>query len=79
MPYIEGEILGEFTTHKAQRGGIPSKINLAQFPREPSAAEFALPHKGATECAPCIPKQSASSHKSISDAHLVHQNAMSVP
>ena len=65
--------------HKAQRRGIPSEINPAQFPREASTAESAPPHKGAIECAPCIPKRSASSHKNINDAHLGHRNIRSVP
>ena len=65
--------------HKAQRKGIPSEINPAQFPREASTAESAPPHKGAIECAPCIPKRSASSHKNINDAHLIHRNTGSVP
>ena len=45
--------------------GIPGEINLAQFPREPSIAESTPLHKGAIECAPHIPKRSASSPESI--------------
>ena len=65
--------------HKAQIKGFPSKINPAQFPKEPSTAESASPHKGPIECAPHILKRSASSHKNINDVHLVHRNARSVP
>ena len=35
---------------------------------EPLTAKFAPLHKGAIECAPCIPKQSASPYKSINDS-----------
>ena len=48
--------------------GIPSEINLTQFPREPSTVESAPLHKGALECAPRIPKRYASSPKSLNDS-----------
>ena len=54
-PYIEGEIWGSLMRTKLKEG-MPSEINFAQFPREPSTAKFALLHKGAIECTLCIPK-----------------------
>ena len=46
---------------------MSSKINFAQFPREPSTAKFALFHKGAIEYMFRIPKRSALPYKSIND------------
>ena len=66
MPYIEGEIWGSLP-HTKLKEGMSSKINFAQFPREPSTTKSAPLHKGAIKCASCTPKRSASSQKSIND------------
>ena len=66
VPYIENEIWGSSPRTKLKEG-MSSKINFAQFPREPSTAKSVPPHKGAIEYTFRIPKQSASSHKSIND------------
>ena len=65
-PYIEDEIW-ESSLRTKLKEGISSEINFTQFPREPSIAKSALLHKGAIEYTFCIPKRSASSHKSIND------------
>ena len=46
---------------------MSSKINFAQFPREPLTAKSAPLHKGAIEYTFRVPKQSTSSHKSTND------------
>ena len=66
-PYIEGEIWGNLLCTKLKEG-IPSGINSAQFPKEPSTAKSVPLHKGAIECILRIPKRSASPHKSINDS-----------
>ena len=53
--------------HTKLKEGIPSKINSAQFPREPSTTKFTLLYKGAIECTLRIPKRSVSSHEGIND------------
>ena len=63
-PYTVGEIWGDLLRTKLKEG-IPSEINSAQFPREPSTAKSTPLHKGAIECTPRITKRSALSHKSI--------------
>ena len=55
VPYIEDEIWGSSPRTKLKEG-MSSKINFAQFPREPSTAKFALLHKGAIEYMFRIPK-----------------------
>ena len=67
VPYIEGEIWENLPCTKLKEG-VPSEINSAQFPREPSTAKSASLHKGAIECTLRIPKRFASSHKSINDS-----------
>ena len=62
MPYIEGEIWGS-SPHTKLKEGMLSKINFAQFPREPSTSKFAPLYKGAIEYTFCIPKRSALSPK----------------
>ena len=66
VPYIEDEIWGSSPRTKLKKG-MSSKINFAQFPREPSIAKSVSFHKGAIEYTFCIPKRSASSQKSIND------------
>ena len=66
-PYIESEIWGNLPRIKLKEG-IPSEINFAQFPREPSTAKSAPLHKGVIKCTLRIPKRSTSSHKSINDS-----------
>ena len=48
VPYIEDEIWGSSPRIKLKEGML-SKINFAQFPREPLTAKSATLHKGATE------------------------------
>ena len=55
VPYIKGEIWGS-SPHTKLKEGISSKINFAQFPREPSTSKSALLHKGAIEYTFHIPK-----------------------
>ena len=62
VPYIEGEIW-ESSPHTKLKEGMSSKINFAQFPREPSTSKSALLHKGAIEYIFRIPKRSALSPK----------------
>ena len=66
-PYIEGKIWGNSPRTKPKEG-MSSEINFAQFPRELSTAKSAPLHKGTIEYILCIPKRSASSHKSINDS-----------
>ena len=61
-PYIEGEIWGNLLRTKLKEGML-SKINFAQFPKEPSTSKSAPLHKGAIEYTSRIPKQSALSPK----------------
>ena len=61
-PYIEDEIWGSSPRTKLKEG-MSSKINFAQFPREPSTAKSTPLHKGVIEYTFRIPKQSASSLK----------------
>ena len=65
-PYIEDEIWGSSPRTKLKEG-MSSEINFAQFPREPSTAKSAPLHKGAIEYTFCIPKRSASSHRSTNN------------
>ena len=58
---------------------ITSKISPAQFPRKPSTARSASLYKGTNECAPCIPKRSASFHKVLMTTRLIYRNAKNVP
>ena len=53
--------------HTKPKEKITSGMSLAQFPRKPLAAKFALLHKGTNECVPRILKRSTSLHKSIND------------
>ena len=62
MPYIEGEIWGSSPYTKLKKG-MSSKINFAQFPREPSTSKSAPLNKGAIEYTFCIPKRFALSPK----------------
>ena len=62
VPYIGGEIWGN-SPHTKLKEGMSSKINSAQFLREPSTSKSALLHKGAIEYIFCIPKRSAFSQK----------------
>ena len=55
VPYIENEIWGSSPCIKLKKGML-SKINFAQFPREPSTAKSAPFHKGAIEYTFHIPK-----------------------
>ena len=48
VPYIGGEIWGN-SRHTKLKEGMSSKINFAQFPREPSTSKSAPLHKGAIE------------------------------
>ena len=66
VPYIENEIWGSSPRTKLKKG-MSSKINFAQFAREPSTAKSTPLHKGAIEYTFRIPKRSASSQKSIND------------
>ena len=67
VPYIEDEIWGSSPRTKIKEG-MSSKINFAQFPREPSTAKSAPLHKGIIEYTFRILKRFASSHKSINDS-----------
>ena len=62
VPYIKGEILGS-SPHAKFKEGMSSKINFAQFPREPSTSKSAPLHKGAIEYTFHIPKRSVLSPK----------------
>ena len=62
MPYIEGEIWGSLP-HTKLKEGMSSKINFAQFPREPSTSKSALLHKGTIEYIFRISKRSVLSPK----------------
>ena len=66
-PYIEDEIW-ESSPHTKLKEGMSSKINFAQFPKEPSTAKSVPLHIGAIEYTFRIPKRSASSHKSINES-----------
>ena len=55
MPYIEGEIW-RGSPYTKLKEGMSSKINFAQFPREPSTSKFTPLHKGAIEYTFRIPK-----------------------
>ena len=55
VPYIEGEIWGS-SPHTKLKEGMSSKINFAQFPREPSTSKSVPLHKGAIEYTFRIPK-----------------------
>ena len=66
VPYIENEIWGSSPRTKLKEG-MSSKINFAQFPREPSTAKSAPLHKGAIEYTLWISKRLAPSQKSIND------------
>ena len=55
VPYIENEIWGSSPRTKLKKG-MSSKINFAQFPREPSTTKSAPFHKGAIEYTFHIPK-----------------------
>ena len=66
-PYIEGEIW-ENSLRTKLKEEMSSEINFTQFPREPSTAKSTPLHKGTIEYTLCVPKRSASSHKSINDS-----------
>ena len=57
MPYIEGKIWGSSPYTKLKEG-MSSKINFAQFPREPSTFKFVPLHKGAIKYTFRTPKRS---------------------
>ena len=62
VSYIEREIWGS-SPHTKLKEGMSSKINFAQFPREPSTSKSAPLHKGAIEYIFHIPKRSTLSPK----------------
>ena len=62
VPYIGGKIWGNLP-HAKLKEGMSSKINSAQFPKEPSTSKSAPLHKGAIEYTYRIPKRSALSLK----------------
>ena len=62
VPYIEGEIW-ESSPHTKLKEGMSSKINFAQFPKEPLTSKSAPLHKGAIEYTFRISKRSALSPK----------------
>ena len=65
-PYIEDEIW-ESSPRTKLKEGMSSEIKFTKFQREPSTTKSAPFHKGAIKYTFRIPKQSASSHKSIND------------
>ena len=79
VPYIEGEIWGN-SPRTMLKEGMSSKINFAQFPREPSTSKSAPLHKGAIEYTFQIPKRSALSQKkkAFMTTHLIRRSARSV-
>ena len=62
VPYIEDETWGSSLDTEFKEG-MSSKMNFAQFPREPSISKSAPLHKGAIEYAFHIPKRSVLSPK----------------
>ena len=62
VPYIEGEIWGS-SLHTEFKEGMSSKMNFAQFPREPSTSKSVPLHKGAIEYTFRILKRSTLSPK----------------
>ena len=62
VSYIEGEIWGNLPRIKLKEGML-SKINFAQFPKEPSTSKSAPLYKGAIEYTFRIPKRFALSPK----------------
>ena len=62
VPYIEGEIWGNSLRTKLKEG-MSSKMNFAQFPREPSTSKSVPLHKGAIEYTFRILKRSTLSPK----------------
>ena len=62
VPYIKGEIWRSLS-HTKLKEGMSSKINFAQFPREPSTSKSTPLHKGVIEYTFRILKRSALSPK----------------